>query len=109
MFHINGNSAWETLFGKHAYIFMMYLQTLDRLNFCRAQRDLKVCTVYVHMICLKLGRLINHGLWRAQSWPGLFCGNEPRLKYWLAMTKLQSLESVCLYSFHDTQNNNELP
>lgn len=74
------------------YIFIMYLQTLDSLNFSRAQHDLKTCAVYVHMICFKLGRLIKHGL---QSWLGLYYGKEPTLKYWLAMTKLKSLESVC--------------
>lgn len=77
------------------YIFIMYLQTLDSLNFNRAQCDLKVCAVYVQMISLKLGRLIKHVPWRAQSWPGLYYGKEPTLKYWLAMTKLQYLESVC--------------
>ncbi len=90
MFCINGNSALKTLFGKHMYVFITYLQTSDSLNFSRAQCDLTVCAVYVHMICFKLGRLIKRGLRRAQSWPGLYYGKEPTLKYWLAMTKLQS-------------------
>lgn len=80
------------------YIFIKYLQTSDSLNFSRAQCDLKVCAVY--RICFKLGRLIKHGLRRAKRWPGMYFGKEPTVKYWLAMTKLQSLNQSVLFSRH---------
>lgn len=57
----------ETQFGKHAYIFSMYLQTLDSVNLSRAWPDLKVCAVFRHM----KSRGLNHGqdLTMAQSLP----------------------------------------
>lgn len=39
---------------------------------------------------------------RVQSWPGLYYGKEPTLKYWLAMTK-PSVTRISLY-FHDTRS-----
>lgn len=71
----------ETQFGKHAYIFSMYLQTLDSVNLSRAWPDLKVCAVFRHMICLKLVRLIKNEVKRAESLPRLDYGTEPTVKY----------------------------
>lgn len=90
MFCINGSSAWKHCLAE-MYIFIVCLKQFEPQQ---SWSGFKLWATYIHMICSKLERLIKYELRGPQSLPGLFHGNEPALKYWLAVTKLLSLESV---------------
>ena len=90
MFYINGSSVWKQRLAE-MYIFIVCLKQFEPQQ---SWSGFKFWATYIHMICSEFERLIKYELRGPQSLPGLCCGNRPALKYWLAVTKLLSLESV---------------